>query len=155
MNAVTPPSPYAFPERALQRWARENLTLTARADGRTEAIFRFEGSTCSNIAFQLIYQITLGPRTDERRIESLCCVPAPHYEGHTRMCCWQENAAAVIKTMSTETPLLGQPLAAVLTWRPIKSPAGCLCAAPSRHHKWQAALETLHFALHPLPTPPL
>ena len=36
---------------------------------------------------------------------------------------------------------------AVLAWRPAKSPAGCLCSEPSRHHKWQAVLETLHFAL--------
>ena len=67
-----------------------------------------------------------------------------------------------IKIASTEAPvrvllrgrevmrdgaLLGEPLGAVLAWRAAKSPAGCLCSEPSRHHKWQAVLETLHFAL--------
>ncbi|MDP2137347.1 MAG: hypothetical protein Q8J74_05790, partial [Candidatus Didemnitutus sp.] len=62
-------------------------------------------------------------------------------------CCWQANAATAAAAMDHEIPLLGQPLASVLTWRPRRSPDGCLCAEPSRQYKWQAVLETLHFAL--------
>ena len=36
---------YSFPERALRRWARENLSVVPRADGGVDAVFRFEGST--------------------------------------------------------------------------------------------------------------
>lgn len=68
------------------------------------------------------------------------------------MCCWQEDAAAARALLDADAPLLGEPLAAVLAWRPERSPAGCLCTAPSRRHKWQAVLETVHFALHrPIP----
>jgi hypothetical protein len=147
-------SPYAFPVRALRRWAGENLTLTPRPDGGLEALFRLEGSTCANIAFSLLYRVTLSPAPAGRRIEAMNCAPAPYDEGHTRMCSWQENAGAIAATMRDETPLLGLPLDAVLAWRPNKSPAGCLCAQPSRHYKWQAVLETLHFALHQPPASP-
>ena len=140
-------SAYSFPERALRRWARENLTLTPCADGGVEAVFRFEGSTCGNVAFHLLYRVSLAAESADRRIEALHCEAAPFDEGHARMCCWQENAAAIAATMRREAPLLGEPLGAVLAWRPAKSPAGCLCSEPSRHHKWQAVLETLHFAL--------
>lgn len=140
-------SPYAFPERALRRWAGENLTLTPRPDGGVDAVFRLEGSTCANIAFFLLYRVALSPATAGRRIESMNCAPAPFDEGHTRMCSWQENAGAIAATMRDETPLLGLPLDSVLAWRPRQSPPGCLCAQPSRHHKWHAVLETLHLAL--------
>ncbi len=153
-SPVPAPSPYAFPERALRRWARENLTIASRTDGGVEAVFRFEGSTCGNIAFHLLYRVTLAPASVDRRIVAMGCEPAPFDEGHTHMCCWQENAAVIAATMRNETPLLGQPLAAVLAWHPRKSPAGCICAEPARHHKWQAVLETLHLALHsPTPSP--
>ncbi len=155
---MTPPlatagSPYAFPERALRRWARENVSITPRTDGGTDAIFRFEGSTCSNVSFHLLYRVSLVPESVGCVIKSMDCEVAEHDEGHARMCCWQENAAAAAATMRNETPLLGQPLSAVLAWRPCKSPAGCLCAEPSRLHKWQAVLETLHFVLSSITTP--
>ena len=153
-SPVAAVSPYALPERALRRWASENLRLTPRADGGIDAVFRFEGSTCGNVTFLLDYRVSLGATSGEgRRIEAMDCAPAAFDEGHVRMCCWQENAESAAALMRTEPPLRGGWLNAVLTWRPRKSPAGCLCAEPSRHHKWQAVLETLHFALR-CETPP-
>lgn len=146
VSATTFVSRYAFPERALHRWVREHLTLISRADGGVEAVFRFEGSTCGNVAFNLVYQVAFGPAAAGHRIESMRCEAAPYDEGHARMCCWQDRAA-VVAIRHGETPLLGQPVEAVLTWRPLKSPAGCLCTELSRHHKWQAVLETMHLAL--------
>jgi hypothetical protein len=146
-TAPTVTSPYSFPERALRRWAGENLTLTARPDGGMEAVFRLEGSTCVNIAFLLHYGVTLAPVAAGRRIEALTCAPAPYDEGHTRMCCWQENAEVAAATMRDETPLLGLPLDSVLAWHPRQAPPGCLCTQPNRHYKWHAVLETIHFAL--------
>jgi hypothetical protein len=144
---------YSFPERALRRWARENLSVVPRADGGVDAVFRFEGSTCGNVAFCLLYRVSVGPEAGGRRLETLWCEPVPHDEGHTRMCCWLENAADIAAILRHEAALGSQPLDAVLTWRPQKSPAGCLCTESSRHHKWQAVLETLHFALVPSDEP--
>jgi hypothetical protein len=147
-NVATPviDAAYSFPERALRRWVKENLTTESRADGGLDAVFRFEGSTCGNVDFVLLYHVALAA---DHSLEALRCEPAPFYEGHERMCCWQDDAEAVAVIMRQEAPLLGQPLAAVLTWRPRKSPAGCLCTEQARHHKWQAVLETLHRSLHP------
>ena len=64
-------SAYSFPERALRRWARENLTRTPCADGGVEAVFRFEGSTCGNVAFHLLYRVALAAESADRRIEAL------------------------------------------------------------------------------------
>jgi hypothetical protein len=144
---------YSFPERALRRWARENLSMVPRADGGVDAVFRFEGSTCGNVAFCLLYRVSVGPEAAGRRLETMWCEPAAHDEGHTRMCCWLENAADRSAIMFQESGLASQPLDAVLAWHPQKSPAGCLCTEPSRHHKWQAVLETLHFALVPSDEP--
>ena len=147
-SPISSVSPYAFPERALRRWATENLRLTPRADGGIDAVFRFEGSTCGNVSFLLNYRISLGAGSaGERRIDAMDCAPADFDDGHARMCCWQENAEAAAALIRAEQPLRGESLAAVLSWRPRKSPAGCLCAEPSRNHKWQAVLETLHFVL--------
>lgn len=141
-------SVYVFPERALARWVRENLRMQVRTDGGLEARFRYEGSTCGNIAFEFIYCVALSPSATGQTIEAMRCEPGPLAAGHTRMCWWQEGLQAPLEVLKRETPLLGEPLSAVLTWRPQRSPAGCLCAEPSRYHKWQAVLETIHFALH-------
>lgn len=153
---MTPNAPdsgpvYVFPVRALRRWSTENLTLETAPAGGLVAHFRFEGSTCGNVPFELRYQVLLDGSA-QRIIAAQQCTPAPFDEGHQRMCCWQEDAARAA-TLLEEKPLAGQPLAAVLSWRPLRSPSGCLCAPASRHHKWQAVLETLHFALFASPTP--
>jgi hypothetical protein len=52
-----------------------------------------------------------------------------------------------MRAITSEQPLLGHPLDAVLQWARGRGVAGCYCAAPSREHKWGLALETLHYAL--------
>ena len=144
---TTAPNPYRFTPRVLKRWARSNLELIPTDEGGHEAIFRFHGSTCGNIEFDLLYYVTLGPPDHGRVIQAMRCRPAPHGDGHTRMCCWRENAEMVVDWMRHETPLLGQPLDEALAWEPNKSASGCLCHVDGRQHKWSAVLQTLHFAL--------
>lgn len=146
--------PYVFPERAVRRWIRENLKVTPRDGGGIDAVFRFDGSTCGNVAFVLNYHLVLGAEAEGYPISSYRIEPAPYIEGHERMCCWQENPESAAARFTAGMPLAGQPLSAVLTWRPARSPAGCLCTEPSRLHKWQAALETVHCALTRQPNPP-
>ncbi|MGH8020969.1 MAG: hypothetical protein ACREIA_22335 [Opitutaceae bacterium] len=138
---------YAFPIRALRRWRDERLTLIDESDGTIHALFRFEGSTCGNVPFNLDYSAHLASAANQHRLLALGCVPAAGDDGHRRMCSYLENAGQLLATLQTERPLLGQPLDAVLEWRPATSPAGCVCAAPARAHKWLAVLHTLHFAL--------
>ncbi len=146
-SAAAPAPAYSFTPRVLERWARSNLQLTPRADGGHDAVFRFHGSTCGNIEFDLIYHATVGSAAEGHPLRTLHCEPAPHGDGHTRMCCWRENAEKVRDWMQRETPLLGQPLADALSWNPQKSASGCLCHVDGRRHKWNAVFQTLHFAL--------
>lgn len=139
---------YTFTPRVLDRWAKKNLQLKAEGeDGSSLVEFRFHGSTCGNIEFDLLYHVKVGSADVGWPILEQRCEPAPHGDGHTRMCCWRESSAMVKDWMSHDAPLTGGPLAAAITWNPAKSASGCLCHVDGRMHKWNAVLQTLHFAL--------
>lgn len=141
-------SPYTFRPRTLARWAKANLTFTPTDEGNGgEAVFRFQGSTCGNIEFDLLYHIAVGPAAEGWPILSQRCEPASRAGGHTYMCCWREDADMVQKWMNDATPLVGKPLEAALSWYPIESASGCLCHTEGRLHKWNAALQALHYHL--------
>ncbi|GAB5559455.1 MAG: hypothetical protein SynsKO_11020 [Synoicihabitans sp.] len=145
--AASPP-PYRFSPRVLQRWARSNLTLTEPGpEGDREATFRYHGSTCGNIEFDLLYRVTIGPADSGWIVRSQRCEPAPHGDGHTRMCCWRESDAMVRDWMDLEAPLKDKPLMEALAWDPAKSASGCLCHVNGRMHKWSAVLQTLYYKL--------
>jgi len=142
---------YTMNPRALQRWREQRLAMEPQPDGGVRATFRFDGSTCGNIPLAMIYEVEVGPEADGRPIRALCVAPLAGDSGHTRMCSYLETGGRILEVADAEKPLLGQPLAAVLDWKPQLSPAGCLCAAASRNHKWSAVLQTLHLALYAVP----
>jgi hypothetical protein len=57
------------------------------------------------------------------------------------------NAAALIRSIATEKPLLGRPLNDVLAWTRASNPSGCFCDVERREHKWGLVFEVIHFAL--------
>lgn len=138
---------YTFPLRALRRWRDERLTLTDQPDGGIHGEFRFEGSTCGNVPFHLIYTVRLASAADRHRILELAGAPAPGDAGHQRMCSYLDDAGRLLGALQSDFPLRDQPLAAALAWQPAISPAGCVCDAGARAHKWLAVLQTLHLAL--------
>jgi hypothetical protein len=140
---------YTVNARALRRWAAERLTLTPRADGFTDALFRYEGTTCSNMGHPLRfeYHVRLGPRQDGYRIAGQRCVPAADDTGHTKMCNYQGMGDTLMELVEADAPLAGQPLNAVIGWTRASSVAGCYCDDASRVHKWGLVLETIHYAL--------
>ncbi len=140
---------YSINRKALQRWAKERLSIEACKDGSLRAVFRYDGTTCSNMGWPLAfdYTVKLGPREEGYPILEQRCAPAADDTGHTRMCQYLENPARLMAAIDSEKPLSGERLNAVLTWRPGSSPAGCYCEAASREHKWCLVLETIHCAL--------
>lgn len=142
-----PAATYKFNLRALQRWRSERLTLSPRPAGGIDAVFRYDGSTCGNCAFTFSYRVTLGPADEAHPIRAMSCGPAPGSGGQERMCSYLATQGCILETADAEKPLLGQTLSAVLEWKPATVPAGCLCTAAHREHKWLAVLETLHFTL--------
>ena len=140
---------YSVNVKALRRWADERLTLTEHEDGTTDALFRYEGSTCSNMgrAFCFHYAVRLGPRAERYPVLRQHCAPAPGDEGHTCMCRYRTSGPRLLQTIARDQPLLGRPIDEVLAWH--RAPAGptCYCESEGRNHKWGLVLETIHYAL--------
>jgi len=140
---------YSVNRRALKRWAEERLTLQVSQDGSLDALFRYEGTTCTNMGRPLTfhYTVKLGPRTEGYPIREQRCAPATGDTGHKAMCQYVENPETMMAAIDREKPLRGERLNAVLQWRREPSAAGCYCVASSRDHKWGLVLETIHYAL--------
>lgn len=140
---------YSVNTKALRKWSQERLQLQARDDGSTEALFRYEGTTCSNMGRPLEYEyrILLGPSGGGYRIMETACRPAAGDTGHTQQCEYLKDPAAFVLRFDGERPLLGRPLDEVLDWRRPYSPSGCYCDAERRLHKWGLVFEVIHFAL--------
>jgi PAS domain-containing protein len=146
---LTTDANYSVSLKALQRWSRERLSITPREDGRLVALFRYDGTTCTNMGrpLQFHYHVTLGPREDGYPILEQSCGPAPGDEGHMAMCRYISEREQLMTSIAIERPLHGQPLDDVIRWTRASSPAGCYCEAESRQHKWGLVLETIHYAL--------
>jgi hypothetical protein len=147
-ETVTTPV-YGTSTKALKRWADERLTLRTSGDGTVDALFRYEGTTCSNMGRRLAfdYRVMLGPRAEGYPIQSQSCRPADDDDGYASMCEYLREGETLIEQIGREAPLVGRPLDDVLSWtRPSIGP-GCYCERDARLHKWGLVLETIHFAL--------
>ena len=146
---LDPDARYAVNTRALKRWADDRLSLTTREDGGIDALFRYYGTTCTNMGRPLAfhYTVRLGPREEGFPIREQRCGPAPGDRGHTYMCQYIRDGGRLLADIDTEKSLLGRPLNEVLSWPRSGSAAGCYCEPASREHKWGLVLETVHYAL--------
>ena len=140
---------YSVNRRALKRWAEERLSMKKNMDGSLDALFHYEGTTCTNMgrALHFDYNVKLGPRAEGYRILEQRCAPSEGDEGHSLMCQYLENPSALIASIDRDKPLNGEKLNAILSWQRKTSAAGCYCEGSSRDHKWGLVLETIHFAL--------
>lgn len=140
---------YTVNRKALDRWSRERLSLRHCPDGSLEAVFRYDGTTCTNMGRPLAFDYTvhLGPSAEGFPIRSQRCAPAQGDTGHTHMCQYIENPDGLMTAIAADRPLHGQPLNAILAWQREPNAAGCYCEAASRSHKWGLVLETIHYAL--------
>lgn len=145
--AVRPPEPgYVTPQRALRKWAAERVQVTPLPDGAIEAVFRFDGTTCSNLGRPLAFDYRV--RLDAaQRIISCSCAPAPDDEGYRSTCAYLAEPERFLRDVAGDQPLLGRPLDDVLGWERPAVSTGCHCNADSRLHKWGFVLEAIHFAL--------
>lgn len=149
MTILDPEAQYSVNRKALARWAAERLSFHTEEDGSVDAVFRYDGTTCTNMGRPLAfdYRVKLGPRADGYPIREEACAPAAGDAGHTFMCQYIENPDGLMSAIEQEKPLHGERLNAVLGWQREASGAGCFCTSASRDHKWGLVLETLHYAL--------
>jgi hypothetical protein len=147
--SVVATTTYSVNLKALQRWSRERLTFERCDDGSLSAVFRYDGTTCTNMGRPLVfhYHVRLGRREDGYPILEQSCGPAPDDQGHTAMCRYISDSGPLMAAIASERPLHGRPLDEVMRWTRPASPAGCYCEPESRLHKWGLVLETIHYAL--------
>ena len=140
---------YHTSRKALEKWSQQRLKIIEHTDGTTEARFRYEGSTCSNMGFPLAYDYRIVLDSAERNyiILDMSCTPAPGNEGYTKMCGYIKNPQKLTSAIEEEKPLLSQPLNDVLKWERTNRPSGCYCDKSSRQHKWSLVMEVVHFAM--------
>ena len=140
---------YAVNIRALKRWTAERLKLQRCADGTIDALFRYEGTTCTNMGRPLAfrYHVKLGPRHQRFPILEQRCSPVPNDLGYTHMCGYVRDTDGMMAAIEADRPLLGKSLNDVLLWNPSISAAGCYCETADRLHKWRLVLETIHYSL--------
>jgi hypothetical protein len=146
---LDPGAKYNVSTKALKRWAGERLTIERRNDGTTEAMFVYEGTTCTNMGrpLKFHYRVKLGPREEGYPIREQQCTPAPGDTGHTYMCGYLDRRDQLMSAIAHDSPLLGKRLEDVLSWQRSTFAPGCYCEEDSRQHKWGLVLETIHYAL--------
>lgn len=144
-----PARPYATNTKALRRWAAERLSITTNGDGTVDALFRYDGTTCSNMGRPLAfhYRVALGPRAEGYPIREQSCAPAQGDRGYEAMCQYIREGDSLLAAIAEDAPLIGRPLDDVLSWNRATTGPGCYCEPQSRQHKWGLVLETLHYAL--------
>jgi hypothetical protein len=149
MTVLDEDAEYSVNRKALKRWAEERLSMDIHQDGSLDAVFRYDGTTCTNMGRPLTfhYNVKLGPRSEGYPIREQHCAPVPGDTGHTFMCQYIEDPTRLMGSIDREKPLHGERLNAVLSWRRELSGAGCFCDASSRNHKWGLVFETIHYAL--------
>lgn len=138
---------YTVNARALRKWAAERVSLAPQADGTLEAVFRFDGTTCSHQSLAFDYRVRLSGPANGNVILGSSCAPAPDDEGHKLTCSYLAAAEDHLHEIAAERPLVGRPLDEVFAWSRESAPSGCHCAPASRAHKWGLALEAIHYAL--------
>ena len=109
LSALDRNAKYAINTKALARWSNDRLKLTHLGDGNIDALFHYEGTTCSNMGRQLSfhYHVKLGSRADGYPIRDQCCSPAPDDDGHRFMCRFLDDPRALQSVLDQEKPLLG------------------------------------------------
>ncbi|EDY84948.1 hypothetical protein VDG1235_4582 [Verrucomicrobiia bacterium DG1235] len=147
--ALNTAASYSISPRALRKWAESRLELQPAANGGYEAVFTYDGTTCSNMGHPLryLYRVSLSGRNTRYTILDASCGPMVGDEGHKKQCEYLKNGDRLERSISGERPLVGEPLDAVLDWKHPSSPSGCFCDESSRNHKWTIAYEVLHFSL--------
>ena len=140
---------YSINRKALKRWSAERLSMCEAQDGSIDVVFRYDGTTCTNMGWplQFLYNVKLGPRVEGYPILEQRCSPASGDTGHTRMCQYLENPSRLMAAIDHEKPLSGKHLEEALAWHPESNSAGCFCTQTSRDHKWKLVFETIHYAL--------
>jgi hypothetical protein len=141
------PACYAFRDRALRRWSSDHLRLEDMGDTRLLAVFDYRGSSCSNDAFDMIFEVMLESVNGRRRIVSSRLRLHRETAALDTMCAFGQAGSRFKAEIDSCRPLEGRWLEDALEWEAEVEPAGCLCEPTYRNHKWRIVLQTIHYRL--------
>jgi hypothetical protein len=152
MSKARKPSPgvefeYPIPAEALERWARENLTLVSREDGAFHYRFRYEGSTCTGqrpLIADLHAVVRPGP--GGLLFEKGWIEMSGPKAAMNQFCGVIQSGPEYLEFLRRPAADCGRTVEEIVSDFAALSPAGCLCDQPSINHKWRMALFTIHYA---------
>lgn len=81
--------------------------MNTNQDDSLDAVFRYEGTTCTNMGCSLAfhYTVKLGPRAQGYPILEQHCTPVTADTGHTAMCQYLENSTGLMAAIHADKPL--------------------------------------------------
>lgn len=146
------PVQYAIPARALDKWARADVTCQpiGQAGDAWHCRYHYAGSTCNDggVAFVATFHVVLRRASDALMIENAWVeLPLDNNPGAVEMCAYTTRREPFLRELREPQSFCGMTLEAAIL-RPLELDfAGCLCYAPMLNHKWRNALSTIHYAL--------
>ena len=145
------PLKYPLSARALDKWARSDLSCAADANGGRHYQFRFLGSTCTDggSAFHANFHVVLSPSPQGAVIEA-AWIDLPLDDGNpgaAQMCVFQTQRDLFLAELSRPPAFCGGTLEAAIERQVELDYAGCLCFDQMLNHKWRNVLCTIHYAL--------
>jgi hypothetical protein len=146
-------TPYPVRERALEKWAVDNLSLEGK-EGGVICRFTLRGSTCGSggTPFTMVLEAVFLPERGRLVIsEGELRVPESDSQVLGDMCVSAGGRGGNL--VFTLPPVLaGKPLERGIASLKNTNPAGCVCTEANRNAKWLWFLSTVHYALSTLPS---
>ena len=140
---------YTLKEKVLSKWAIDRLGLKDLPNNEIQALFVYDGTTCSGTGFPLKFEYTflLVEENMDFRIKDMNCRPAEKDIGHTKMCSYIKQGDAILQKVSAEKQCLGKTLTEVINQKVEFTPSGCYCDKNGRDYKLHQICQVLHFAM--------
>lgn len=141
---------YPVATRALDKWARADLTLADEEGGAMHCCYHYTGSTCNDGGeyFKAVFHVIVIPQAQGVTVANAWIdLPTEGNPGAMQMCVWWTQRELFLRELKQPPAFCGQTIEAILQQPMDMDYAGCLCFEPMQNHKWRNVLATIHYAL--------
>lgn len=133
-------------DKALEKWAANDLEATAEPGGSYRFVFRFVGSSCTNGGneFPARISIRLNPGTNDQWLISDLAMDVPReHAGWLATCIHGSSRVVAPEKLTTSFPIAGLTLSDAIRADLPTNNARCLCTSIHVNHKVLLALSTV------------
>lgn len=141
---------YPVSTRALDKWARADLTCAAERDGALHYRYHYTGSTCNDGGsyFQATFHAVVRPHPGGVVVTNAWIdLPLEDNPGATQMCAYWTQREPFLRELAQPPAFCGRTIEDIVNQPMALDYAGCLCYEPMLNHKWRNVLSTIHYAL--------